>query len=124
MFDTIKTPKQCYDVLMEGITAVVYSVYVTPRSLALPPVSGGTGCLSASESSFQYLHDRILWPDMEAERVSSALRTQEARLIRQEEFQTPMASQMGLISTQLQDLSGQLTRQTAPAPLPACRSGQ
>uniref|UniRef100_A0A671YIT6 Gypsy retrotransposon integrase-like protein 1 n=1 Tax=Sparus aurata TaxID=8175 RepID=A0A671YIT6_SPAAU len=55
----------------------------------------------------------------EVERVSDVLRTQEARLNRQEEFQTAMASQMGHISTQLQDLLGQLARQTAPAPLPA-----
>ena len=53
----------------------------------------------------------------EAERVSSALRAQEARLTRQEEFQSAMASQMGQVSTQLQDIIGQLTRQTAPAPL-------
>ena len=54
----------------------------------------------------------------EAERLSSALRAQEARLSRQEEFQSAMGSQMGLVSTQLQDIIGQLTRQTAPAPLP------
>ena len=54
----------------------------------------------------------------EAERVSSALHAQEARLTHQEEFQTAMASQMGQVSTQLQDIIGQLTRQTAPAPLP------
>jgi hypothetical protein len=54
----------------------------------------------------------------EAERVSSALRAQEACLTRQEEFQTAMASQMGQVSTQLQDIIGQLTCQTAPAPLP------
>ena len=46
----------------------------------------------------------------EAERVSSALRAQEACLTRQEEFQTAMASQMGQVSTQLQDIIGQLTR--------------
>ena len=77
--------------------------------------------LSASESSFKSPPDRILWPDMdsaEAERLSSALRAQEARLSRQEEFQSAMGSQMGLVSTQLQDIIGQLTRQTAPAPLP------
>lgn len=44
----------------------------------------------------------------EAERMSDFLCTQEARLKRQEEFQTAMASQMGHISTQLQDLIGQL----------------
>ena len=42
----------------------------------------------------------------EAERVSSALRAQEACLTRQEEFQTAMASQMGQVSTQLQDIMG------------------
>ena len=54
----------------------------------------------------------------EAERFSSALRTQEARLTRQEEFQTVMASQMGQASTQLQGLIDQLSRQTALALLP------
>ena len=54
----------------------------------------------------------------EAERLSGALRTQQARLTCQEEFQTVMASQMGQASTQLQDLIDQLSRQTAPAPLP------
>lgn len=34
MFDTIKTLKQCYDVLTEGIAAVIYTEYI-PRSFRL-----------------------------------------------------------------------------------------
>ena len=52
---------------------------------------------------------------VEAERLSEVLRTQEACLSRQEEFQTAMAANMGQISSQLQDLLGQVCRPN-PAP--------
>ncbi|XP_036968157.1 uncharacterized protein LOC119027253 isoform X2 [Acanthopagrus latus] len=63
--------------------------------------------------------DSILWPAMdsaEAERLSEVLRTQEARLNCQEEFQTAMAANMGQLSSQIQELLGQLCRQS-PATL-------
>ncbi|KAK0134256.1 hypothetical protein N1851_030166 [Merluccius polli] len=53
----------------------------------------------------------ILWPVMdpaEAEQLSEILRTQEARLVRQEEFQTAMAANMSHLSSQMQDLLGRL----------------
>ena len=59
-----------------------------------------TSANSASESSLLSKPDSILWPDMdsaEAERPSEVLWTQEARLNRQEEFQTTMAANMGQI---------------------------
>ena len=57
----------------------------------------------------------------EAEQLSEVLQTQEARLNRQEEFQTAMAANMGQLSSQLQELLGQLCRpspaaQTPPTP--------
>ncbi|KAK0151824.1 hypothetical protein N1851_006805 [Merluccius polli] len=56
----------------------------------------------------------------EAEWLAEILRTQEARLIRQEEFQTAMAANMGHLSSQLQDLLGQLAQPpaTITAPVP------
>ena len=54
----------------------------------------------------------------EAERLSEVLRTQEARLNRQEEFQTPMAANMSQLSSQLQELLGQLCRPSPAAPTP------
>ena len=54
----------------------------------------------------------------EAERLSEVLRTQEARLNRQEEFQTAMAANMGQISSQIQELLGQLCRQSPAPPTP------
>ena len=52
------------------------------------------------------------------EQLTAVLRAQEARLSRQEEFQTAMASQMGLLSTQFQGLHDHLVRTTtAPEPL-------
>ena len=53
----------------------------------------------------------------EAERLSEILRTQEARLNRQEEFQAAMAANMGQITSQMQDLLGQLSR---PSSTPGC----
>ena len=78
-----------------------------------------TSAYTASESSFLSKSDSILWPAMdsaEAERLSEVLRTQEARLNRQEEFQTAMAANMGQLSSQIQELLGQLCRQS-PATL-------
>ena len=54
----------------------------------------------------------------EAERVSEVLRTQEVRLVCQEEFQTAMAAHMGQLSAQLQDLLGQVTWPGPAAPPP------
>ncbi|KAK0143960.1 hypothetical protein N1851_017709 [Merluccius polli] len=51
----------------------------------------------------------------EVERLAEILRTQEARLIRQEEFQTAMAANMGHLFSQLQDLLGQLAQPGAAA---------
>ena len=55
----------------------------------------------------------------EAERLSEVLRTQEARLTRQEEFQTTMAANMGQLSSQLQELLGQLCRPSPATPPPS-----
>ena len=54
----------------------------------------------------------------EAERLSEILRTQEARLNRQEEFQAAMAANMGQITSQMQDLLGQLSRSNPVLPTP------
>ena len=51
------------------------------------------------------------------EQLTAVLRAQEARLSRQEEFQTAMASQMVRFSTQFQSLHDHLV-QTATAPEP------
>ena len=80
-----------------------------------------TSAIPASESSFLSKSDSILWPDMdsaEAKRLSEVLRTQEARLNRQEEFQTTMAANMGQLSSQIQELLGQLCRQSPATPTP------
>ena len=58
----------------------------------------------------------------EAERLSEILRTQEARLSRQEEFQTAMAANMGQITLQMQDLLGQLSRPNPAPPTPPTSS--
>ena len=60
-----------------------------------------TSAISASESSLLSKSDSILWPDMDSAEAE-VLRTQEARLNRQEEFQTAMAANMGQISSQIQ----------------------
>ena len=65
--------------------------------------------------------DGILWLAMdspEAEWLSEILRTQEARLIHQEEFQSTMDVNMGNLSSQLQDLMGQLARPGAATSTP------
>lgn len=54
----------------------------------------------------------------EAEQLSGVLQAQEARISRQEEFQTAMAAQMGQLTSQLQVLLAQLPRPTVPAPVP------
>ena len=52
----------------------------------------------------------------EVEQLSKILRTQEARLNRQEEFQTAMAANMGHLSSQLKELMGQLIQPSTTAP--------
>ena len=50
------------------------------------------------------------------EQLSEILRAQEARLTRQEQFQTAMASHLGQLTLQLQGMMDQLARPTAAAP--------
>ncbi|KAK0145605.1 hypothetical protein N1851_015503 [Merluccius polli] len=58
----------------------------------------------------------------EAERLSEILRTQKAPPVRQEEFQTAMAANMSHLSSQMQDLLGQLARPGVAAPTPTTAS--
>ena len=69
--------------------------------------------------------DSILWPGIdsaEAEQLSEILLTQEAGLVCQEEFQTAMAANMGHVSSQLQDLLGQITGLGVAAETPTTTS--
>ena len=54
----------------------------------------------------------------EAKQLSEVLRAQEARLTRQEEFQTAMAANMGQLSSQLQEILGHLGQSSPAAPPP------